>query len=75
MFNGVDGAPRIVAVVPLCSDTSARDMAKSLVGGVDADMDTTNCPEFGVWRIRSVRIPFNTSYLNSFHFKGGTFSN
>ncbi|KIJ49414.1 hypothetical protein M422DRAFT_225108 [Sphaerobolus stellatus SS14] len=57
IFNGVNGAPRIVAVVPLCSDVFAKDGVKVLAGALDTD--TEDCPDTGLWRLKSER--FKTS--------------
>jgi pre-rRNA-processing protein TSR1 len=50
LFHGVDGAPRIVAVIPLTADvqpaSAARAVAESL--GVGAE----DCPEHGMWKVR-----------------------
>lgn len=39
IFNGRDGAPRIVAVVPLCADVDAAAAIKSLNGSLDIEAD------------------------------------
>ncbi|GJJ06491.1 hypothetical protein Clacol_000683 [Clathrus columnatus] len=50
IFNGVDGAPRIVAVIPLCSDLFSRDAVEAL--GRALDVDTGTCPDTGLWRLK-----------------------
>ena len=35
LFSGVDGAPRIVAIVPLSSDVDAHQVARALSDAVD----------------------------------------
>ncbi|KAI1266224.1 hypothetical protein F5Y18DRAFT_382804 [Xylariaceae sp. FL1019] len=44
VFNGRDGAPRIVAVIPLCADSDTSTAIQSLNGSLDieADVATTN---------------------------------
>ena len=37
VFTGKDGAPRIVAVVPLCDNVSSTDAVKSLLSSVDIE--------------------------------------
>ena len=49
IFNGVNGAPRIIAIVPLCPDVSAYEATKSMVAPLDADV--TAMPPFGTWKI------------------------
>jgi len=50
LFSGADGTPRIVAVIPLTADASARSTIQRLaeVLGVSAE----DCPEGGNWRMR-----------------------
>lgn len=42
VFNGKDGAPRIVAVIPLCSDVSAATAVQSLNTSLDINDDVPN---------------------------------
>lgn len=53
IFTGRDGAPRIVAVVPLCKDSDAAAAAKQLSASLDVDVEvpaegivTTNIDRF-----------------------------
>ena len=39
IFNGVDGAPRIVAVIPLCEDIRTADAVRALATSVTEDVD------------------------------------
>lgn len=50
IFSGVDGTPRIVAVVPMCPDTEAADAVRAMVSPFEAD--TTDMPSSGSWRFR-----------------------
>ena len=50
VFNGVDGAPRIVAVIPLTFDVSAKKVVNSLAEVLD--LPSADCPEDGVWKMR-----------------------
>ena len=52
LFNGVDGAPRIVAVVPLSEDVTAQEAAKALGSALDSDVDA--CPSHGLWKLKCV---------------------
>jgi len=50
IFNGVDGAPRIVAVIPLTEDVSAKSTVASLADCLD--LSGSECPEDGLWNMR-----------------------
>jgi pre-rRNA-processing protein TSR1 len=54
VFGGVDGAPRIVAVVPLCEDVSPRVAVSALSNSLGIPAQTDQEP---VWKIKFV-IPF-----------------
>ncbi|KAG8825351.1 hypothetical protein FRC17_008713 [Serendipita sp. 399] len=66
IFNGVDGAPRIVAVVPLCEDVTARDITlklKNVLEGEDSKESEEACPEKGLWRMRAERFKTSVQFL------------
>lgn len=46
VFRGRDAAPRIVAVVPLCSDSSSAATIRVLLKSLDIEAD---CPETGIF--------------------------
>lgn len=50
IFNGVDGAPRITAVIPLSEDLNARATIVSLAESLDLSAD--DCPQTGLWKIK-----------------------
>ena len=50
IFNGVDGAPRIVAIIPLTEDVSTKSIVASLADSLD--ISGTECPEDGLWKMR-----------------------
>lgn len=50
IFNGVDGAPRIVAVIPLSPDVEARGIVSNLADSLDLSAD--DCPETGLWKMK-----------------------
>lgn len=50
IFNGVDGAPRIVAVIPLTGDVSTRNVIASLAESLE--LLAEDCPEDGIWKMR-----------------------
>ena len=53
LFSGIDGTPRVVAVVPLCPDVVAMDVVKSLAAAVEVDSETlSGCPSVGSWKLR-----------------------
>jgi pre-rRNA-processing protein TSR1 len=52
LFSGTDGAPRIVAVIPLTPDVSARDTVCSLAEALDSPAE--DCPESGLWKLKFV---------------------
>jgi hypothetical protein len=63
IFNSVDGAPRIAAVVPLCSDVYSRDAVNALAGSLDGDVG--ECPQSGIYRLKySLRSRYSIKCLN-----------
>lgn len=60
LFSGVDGAPRIVAVIPLSEDVDARSAASTLAESLDAN--TADCPEHGLWKLKYSFPSFNLAY-------------
>lgn len=61
VFAGRDGAPRVVAVVPLCADSSAKEAVSKLCGSVDVeDMDL---PEEGWARMHVERFKQNLGFV------------
>lgn len=60
VFAGKDGAPRIVAVVPLCADISSEGAVRSLNISLDIDEDV---PEVGWTRTTVDRFKQKVQYL------------
>ncbi|QSZ36700.1 hypothetical protein DSL72_006583 [Monilinia vaccinii-corymbosi] len=60
VFQGRDGAPRIVALVPLCDDASAATAVRSLTGSLDIQMDV---PEEGIIRADIDRFKQKVQYV------------
>jgi pre-rRNA-processing protein TSR1 len=60
VFQGKDGAPRIVAVVPLCHDVSAAKAVQSLNAGLDMEEEI---PEAGWVRMNIERFKQKVQYL------------
>ncbi|KAG5352583.1 hypothetical protein C0989_001617 [Termitomyces sp. Mn162] len=50
VFSGVDGAPRIIAVIPLCPDVDPKAIVTSLAGSLDILAD--DCPQTGLWKMK-----------------------
>ncbi|KAJ7661687.1 ribosome biogenesis protein tsr1 [Mycena rosella] len=62
LFNGVDGTPRIVAVIPLTPDISTRGAVSSLAEALDVAAD--DCPEHGLWRMSADRFKTSLQFLS-----------
>lgn len=60
VFNGKDGAPRVVAVIPLCSDVSAAAAVRSLNASLDIDEEVA---EAGWTRVNVDRFKQKVQYL------------
>lgn len=60
VFNGKDGAPRIVAVIPLCSDVSAAAAVRSLNASLDIDEEV---PDAGWTRVNVDRFKQKVQYI------------
>ncbi|KAH7359947.1 hypothetical protein BKA66DRAFT_426479 [Pyrenochaeta sp. MPI-SDFR-AT-0127] len=60
VFAGKDGAPRVVAIVPLCSDVSAAAAVRSLNVSLDIEEDV---PEAGWTRTNVDRFKQKVQYL------------
>jgi pre-rRNA-processing protein TSR1 len=58
IFGGVDGAPRIVAVVPLCEDISSHVVVSALSNSLAIPAQTDQEP---LWKIKFV-IPFSSAF-------------
>ena len=54
IFSGIDGAPRIVAIVPLTDDVDPRNVAAALHESLDAPSE--GVPESGICRLRYFSI-------------------
>lgn len=60
VFAGKDGAPRVVAVIPLCGDVSAAATVRSLNSSVDIEEDV---PDAGWTRVDVDRFKQKAQYL------------
>ncbi|KAF9257985.1 ribosome biogenesis protein tsr1, partial [Marasmius fiardii PR-910] len=61
LFSGVDGAPRIVAVVPLTEDISASATVKSLAATLEIEGE--DVPEKGIWKMRADRFKTSLQFI------------
>ncbi|KAL5528759.1 TSR1 [Sanghuangporus sanghuang] len=62
IFNGVDGAPRIVAVVPLCEDVSSRMAGTTLSQSLDPDAEAG--PDFGLRKLKADRFKTSLQFIH-----------
>ncbi|KAL9047989.1 MAG: hypothetical protein Q9206_006320, partial [Seirophora lacunosa] len=60
VFTGPSGAPRIVAVVPLCEDCDANAAIRKLNQSVDSDIEM---PGEGPWKVRIDRFGQSILYI------------
>ncbi len=68
IFGGVDGAPRVVAVVPLCEGVTSRDVVSSLSRSLELPTQTDQeCS----WKIKFVSPLFNILLCVLCHFFEG----
>ncbi|TCD68284.1 hypothetical protein EIP91_011250 [Steccherinum ochraceum] len=61
LFSGVDGAPRIVAIIPLTADVRARDVAQSLKNALSASAE--ECPAAGLWKLKAERFKTSLQFI------------
>ncbi|KAI9658435.1 MAG: hypothetical protein M1829_006790 [Trizodia sp. TS-e1964] len=60
IFSGRDGAPRIVAVVPLCQNANPQDAVRSMNAGLDLDIEI---PLIGAIKCQISRFKQNIEYI------------
>jgi hypothetical protein len=58
IFNGVDGAPRIVTVIPLTEDASTKSTVASLADSLN--LSGSECPDDGLWKMRCADLEKKT---------------
>lgn len=61
VFAGKDGAPKVIAVVPLCTDTSATKAVHNLCGSID--LEGMDLPEEGWVRVPVERFKQNLGFV------------
>ncbi|TFY62574.1 hypothetical protein EVJ58_g3788 [Rhodofomes roseus] len=61
IFSGVDGAPRIVAVVPLTDDAPAQNVAVTLARSLDPSAEGPS--NRGVWKLRADRFKTSLQFV------------
>ncbi|PKS09679.1 hypothetical protein jhhlp_004299 [Lomentospora prolificans] len=59
VFSGRDGAPRVVAVIPLCEDADAQSAIKLMNGSLDIDAETQD----GCFRVSIDRFKQKIMYM------------
>ncbi|KAI8994012.1 ribosome biogenesis protein tsr1 [Trametes punicea] len=61
IFSGVDGAPRIVAIVPLTEDVKARDVSEKLAQAIDATLEED--ANTGLQKLRADRFKTSLQFM------------
>ncbi|EMD37700.1 hypothetical protein CERSUDRAFT_114337 [Gelatoporia subvermispora B] len=61
VFSGVDGAPRIIAVVPLTEDVDTRKVATALTQALDGEVDESSSN--GLWKLRADRFKTSLQFI------------
>ncbi|KAI6797284.1 putative pre-rRNA processing protein Tsr1 [Hortaea werneckii] len=61
VFQGKDGAPRIVAVIPLCADVKSNEVITRMNGSVDVEEERP--ANEGPWRVEVPRFKQKVQYL------------
>ncbi|ESK90857.1 ribosome biogenesis protein tsr1 [Moniliophthora roreri MCA 2997] len=62
LFNGVDGAPRIIAVIPLTEDVSSVTTIKTLASSLDLSPED-EIVENGTWKMRADRFKTSLQFI------------
>ncbi|KAG6813132.1 hypothetical protein H0H92_013756 [Tricholoma furcatifolium] len=62
LFSGVDGAPRIVAVIPLSPDVESKSVISPLAESLDVSAD--DCPPSGLWKMKAERFKTSLQFIN-----------
>lgn len=60
VFAGRDGAPRVVAIIPLCEDVSSPEAVKSLIRSVDIEDEV---PASGPFRLEIARFKQKLQFI------------
>ncbi|KIK93234.1 hypothetical protein PAXRUDRAFT_829169 [Paxillus rubicundulus Ve08.2h10] len=62
IFNGVDGAPRIVAVIPLCEDVRVEGAVRALASAAAEDIDGIS-ENSAMWRMKAHRFKTSLQFI------------
>ncbi|KAF8647031.1 hypothetical protein AX16_006868 [Volvariella volvacea WC 439] len=62
VFHGADGAPRIVAIIPLTGDVNPHSILTALAGSLD--IPTEACPQYGLWKMRVDRFKASLQFIS-----------
>jgi pre-rRNA-processing protein TSR1 len=63
IFAGKDGAPRIIAVVPLCGDVNGKEVVRTLNEAVDVNVNESSMEDGTTRRVHIERFKQNVSYI------------
>ncbi|KAL0575681.1 ribosome biogenesis protein tsr1 [Marasmius crinis-equi] len=61
LFSGVDGAPRIVAVIPLTNDARASETVTALASSLEIHAEDVS--ENGIWKMRADRFKTSLQFI------------
>ncbi|OSD06969.1 ribosome biogenesis protein tsr1 [Trametes coccinea BRFM310] len=61
IFSGIDGAPRIVAIVPLTEDVKAHDVSERLAQSIDGTLEED--PATGLQKLRADRFKTSLQFI------------
>ncbi|KAF9236639.1 ribosome biogenesis protein tsr1 [Melanogaster broomeanus] len=62
IFNGVDGAPRIVAVIPLCEDVRTDEAVRALASAATEDIDGIS-DNSAMWKMKAHRFKTSLQFI------------
>ncbi|KAF9218805.1 ribosome biogenesis protein tsr1 [Gyrodon lividus] len=62
IFNGVDGAPRIVAVIPLCEDVRTDEAVRALGSAIAEDIDGISDGS-AMWKMKAHRFKTSLQFI------------
>ncbi|KAI1795604.1 ribosome biogenesis protein tsr1 [Ganoderma leucocontextum] len=61
IFSGLDGAPRVVAIVPLTEDIKVRDVSKRLAEAIEGTLEED--PTSGLQKLRADRFKTSVQFI------------
>ncbi|KAH7888400.1 ribosome biogenesis protein tsr1 [Phlebopus sp. FC_14] len=63
IFSGVDGAPRIVAVIPLCEDVHVDRAVRALASSVDEEIEGMSRRDKLLWKMKAHRFKTSLQFI------------